>query len=182
MNTRNGRSGGILSPQGSPSAHRENCRLMALLHDFWVCARQFSRGLVRQPRQQKIRSRHNGESGFLVGVVGFEPTASWTRTKHSYQAELHPEIHVRPKNRSNNIPFGIWFVKRKNAYTSRSAVNAVVHMDGGSNSIQVRAKNDNRVSFIVQNCGYDYGFCKLITWDCRTKNEQRRCFGLPGVI
>lgn len=27
-----------------------------------------------------------------VGVDGFEPSASWSQTKHSSRTELHPEI------------------------------------------------------------------------------------------
>ena len=29
----------------------------------------------------------------LIGVIGFEPTASWSQTRRSSQAELHPGNH-----------------------------------------------------------------------------------------
>ena len=45
-------------------------------------------------RKQKQRTYQQVCPLFLVGVMGLEPMASWSRTKHSYQTELHPDVII----------------------------------------------------------------------------------------
>ena len=41
------------------------------------------------------RLKRDGIYLWLVGIAGFEPTTSWSQTRHSNRAELHPECGER---------------------------------------------------------------------------------------
>ena len=44
----------------------------------------------------------------LVGVAGFEPTASWTRTKRATKLRYTPSENLFPDSQNPN-PFGLGF-------------------------------------------------------------------------
>ena len=44
--------------------------------------------------QKKNEDRPNGQSSFLVGVSGFEPEASWTRTKRDTKLRHTPIAQI----------------------------------------------------------------------------------------
>ena len=44
--------------------------------------------------QKKNEDRPDGQSSFLVGVSGFEPEASWTRTKRDTKLRHTPKSNI----------------------------------------------------------------------------------------
>ncbi len=51
-------------------------------------------GGVRRGRRRSGEGEEgrSGGGAVRIGVIGFEPTASWSQTRRSNQAELHPVV------------------------------------------------------------------------------------------
>ena len=48
-------------------------------------------------------------SGVHVGLVGFEPTASWSRTRRSTKLSHSPKCHTRSGVRDRCAPYFVYF-------------------------------------------------------------------------
>ena len=55
---------------------------------MWMFLNLVGKILVRERKRHPI---HNVNE--QIGAKGFEPSASWSQTRRSSQAELRPEIH-----------------------------------------------------------------------------------------
>ena len=80
--------GCVQKPKDSPTAYETVHRT--------VSYPRFARAGLSNPDtdQKKNEDRPDGQSSFLVGVSGFEPEASWTRTKRDTKLRHTPIANV----------------------------------------------------------------------------------------